>query len=110
MTTPSASASGGASSANTANTTTNAKASEKKLLNKALAKAVALLDDIDFLDPVKPREEFHETLANAKRSSIGNLINTAETGTLTAKETLAVTMGAMRFAFGQCCREYCDGY
>ena len=69
-------------------------------MNKALAKATALLDDIDFLDPVKPREEFHETIANHKRRSIGNLINTAETGTLTAKETLAITMSAMRFAFG----------
>jgi hypothetical protein len=91
MTTPS-SASGGA--------TDNKKKS--LLLNKALAQAVALLDDIDFLDPVKPASEFHETLANAKRRHIGNLVNDYnDDNGLTAKETLAVTMGAMRFAFGQ---------
>ena len=72
-------------------------------MNKALAKAVALLDDIDFLDPVKPREDFHETIANGKRRRIGNLVQSCDDNDngLTAKETLAVTMGAMRFAFGQ---------
>ena len=74
------------------------------LHKKALAKAVALLDEIDFLDPVKPASEFHEAIANGKRRRIGNLVKDAvdNDGTLlTANETLAVTMGAMRFAFGQ---------
>ena len=96
MSTPSSSA----SSATDHNTNTNKK-EKKRLHKKALAKAVALLDEIDFLDPVKPREDFHETIANAKRRRIGNLVNAVDTGTLTAKETLAVTMGAIRFAFGQ---------
>ena len=97
MTTPASSATANTTTANTNNTK-----AENRLLNKALAKAVALLDDIDFLDPVKPREEFHETIANTKRRRIGNLVNAVDiTGTLTAKETIAVTMGAMRFAFGQ---------
>jgi hypothetical protein len=84
-----------------ATTATNDK--EKKLIlnNKALAKAVALLDEIDFLDPVKPREDFHETIANAKRHHIGNLVNNDITGDLTAKETMTITMGAMHLAFGQ---------
>jgi hypothetical protein len=74
----------------------------KAVLNKALAKAVALLDEIDFLDPVKPASEFHETTANAKRRRIGNLVNDSNIITgLTAKETMAITMAAMRFAFGQ---------
>jgi hypothetical protein len=109
MTTPaSASASASASTTTTSEKTkeTKRKGEEKKkslLLNKALAKAVTLLDEIDFLDPVKPREDFHETIANGKRRRIGNLVKDAcgGDGTLTAKETLAVTMGAMRFAFGQ---------
>ena len=77
--------------------------SEKTLFlnKKALAKATTILDAIDFLDPVKPREEFHETIANTKRRRIGNLVNAVDTGTLTAKETLAVAIGAIRFAFGQ---------
>ena len=73
----------------------------KAVLNKALAKAVALLDEIDFLDPVKPASEFHETTANAKRRRIGNLVNDSNITGLTAKETMAITMAAMRFAFGQ---------
>ena len=85
---------------------TNEKKMKRSFLHKeALAKATTILDAIDFLDPVKPREEFHETLANAKRRRIGNLVNNNATeiitGTLTAKETLAVAIGAMRFAFGQ---------
>ena len=79
-------------------------AETKTTSNKALlAKANAILDDIDFLDPVKPAEDFHETIANGKRRRIGNLVQSCDgDGTsLTAKETLAVTMGAMRFAFGQ---------
>ena len=75
---------------------------KRSLHKKALAKAVALLDEIDFLDPVKPREDFHETIANAKRRRIGNLVQAVDDNNgLTANETLAVAMGAMRFAFGQ---------
>ena len=95
MSTPSS-----ASSVATDNTNQNKK-EKKRLHKKALAKAVALLDEIDFLDPVKPREDFHETIANGKRRRIGNLVKDACDDGLTAKETLAVTMGAMRFAFGQ---------
>ena len=94
MSTPSS-----ASSAATDNTN-NKKEKKRSLHKKALAKAVALLDEIDFLDPVKPREDFHETSANGKRRRIGNLVQAVDNG-LTANETLAVTMGAMRFAFGQ---------
>ena len=86
------------------NTNTNNEKKEKmkrSLHKEALAKATTILDAIDFLDPVKPREEFHETIANGKRRRIGNLVNAVDTGTLTANETLAVTMGAIRFAFGQ---------
>ena len=111
MTTPSASASSSASASATdynTNTNQNDEKKEKKmkrsfLHKKALARAVALLDEIDFLDPVKPREDFHETIANGKRRRIGNLVKDAcdDNDGLTAKETLAVTMGAMRFAFGQ---------
>ena len=105
MTTPASSATANTTTtANTNNTAeAEAKAEKKRLIlnKKALAKAVALLDDIDFLDPVKPREEFHETIANTKRRRIGNLVNAVDTGTLTAKETLAVAIGAIRFAFGQ---------
>ena len=97
MTTPSASS----ASATDYNTNTNRK--EKKRLHKeALAKATTILDEIDFLDPVKPREDFHETIANGKRRRIGNLVQAVDDNNgLTANETLAVTMGAMRFAFGQ---------
>ena len=81
-----------------AETTTN------ETMAKALAKANAILDEIDFLDPVKPTEDFHDTIVNTKRRRIGNLVNTIDTAAgnnLTTKETLAITMGAMRFAFGQ---------
>ena len=72
--------------------------SDKSLLTKANA----ILDAIDFLDPVKPAEDFHETIANGKRRRIGNLVNTVvDPGNLTAKETLAIALGAIRFAFGQ---------
>ena len=99
MSTPSA-----ASASATDHNTNQNKKEKKRLHKKALAKAVALLDEIDFLDPVKPREDFHETIANGKRRRIGNLVQACDdndAGGLTAKETLAVTMGAMRFAFGQ---------
>ena len=107
MTTPASSATANTTTtANTNNTAeAEAKAEKKRLIlnKKALAKAVALLDDIDFLDPVKPASEFHETIANTKRRRIGNLVNAVVdiTGTLTAKETFAVAISAMRFAFGQ---------
>ena len=103
MTTPASSATANTTTtANTNNTEAEAKAEKKRLiLNKALAKATTILDDIDFLDPVKPASEFHETIANTKRRRIGNLVNAVDTGTLTAKETLAVAIGAIRFAFGQ---------
>ena len=70
-------------------------------MDNAMAKANAILDKIDFLDPVKPAKDFHECIANTKRRRIGNLINTVDSGNLTTKETLAIALGAMRFAFGQ---------
>ena len=79
-----------------AETTTN------ETMAKALAKANAILDEIDFLDPVKPTEDFHEVIVNTKRRRIGNLVSTVvDPGNLTAKETLAIALGAIRFAFGQ---------
>ena len=74
-----------------------AKDAKEAVVKLGLKKAKKLLEGIDFTDVDEYDDARKE---DAKRRKIDNLAQKASES-LTCKETLAIALGAMRFAFGQ---------
>jgi hypothetical protein len=66
-------------------------------MDKAMAKANALLETIDCPDP---DDYDNDCVANIKKRKLDTLAAKATTDNLTTKETLAITLSAVSFAFG----------